>query len=272
MKPASKRRYAQHFLRDIGVLNRIVELIEPATTDLVLEVGAGDGALSARLAPNVFRLLAIEVDSALRPVLARALAPYPNAEVITSDILLLNLLPLLSQRIQPGINLRIVGNLPYNIGTAIIQKMLVLPVPVQDMVFMLQLETAERISAASGSKDYGFFSVYCQHHCDIRLGFRVSPACFAPRPKVYSAILIMRPRSRPFNPSLEDTFLAITKAAFAYRRKTLENSLRRDSRLGTIAHELLVRAGVEGTRRAEDLSVEEYERLSCIGHLMKVEK
>jgi 16S rRNA (adenine1518-N6/adenine1519-N6)-dimethyltransferase len=173
---------------------------------------------------------------------------------------------------HPGVNLRIIGNLPYNTATAIIKTMLALPALVKDMIFMLQLETAERISAAPGSRDYGFFSVYCQHYCDIRMGFRVSPACFVPRPRVHSAMLIMQPRNLLFDSSLEDDFLAVAKAAFAYRRKTLVNSLQRDGRLGPLAQELLLRAGVDGSRRAEDLSIPEYEGLSQIYHQMKVAK
>jgi 16S rRNA (adenine1518-N6/adenine1519-N6)-dimethyltransferase len=272
MKAAPKKRYGQHFLRDTGILNRIIRLIQPSTADLVLEVGAGDGALSIRLAPKVFRLLAVEIDSALRTALTQALAPYPNAEVIVADVLSLDLFPLLSPYLQPGIKLRIVGNLPYNIGTAIIETMLALPVPVEDMIFMLQLETAQRISAAPGSKDYGFFSVYCQHYCDLRMGFKVSPACFVPRPKVYSAMLVMRPRNVPCDLGFEDDFLAVTKAAFAYRRKTLANSWRQDARLGPLAQEVLVRAGIDGTRRAEDLSVQEYERLSYVYHQAALER
>lgn len=272
MKATPRKSYAQHFLRDTGILDRIIKLIQPSATDLVLEVGAGDGALSIRLAPKVFRLLAVEIDNALRTALTQALAPFPNAEVIAADILRLDVLPLLSPYLQPGIKLRIVGNLPYNIGTAIIETMLALPVPVEDMIFMLQLETVERISAAPGSKDYGFFSVYCQHHCDIRMGFKVSPACFVPRPKVDSAMLVMRPRNVPCDPGFEANFLTVTKAAFAYRRKTLVNSLRRDRRLALQAQELLLRAGVDGARRAEDLSVQEYERLSSIYHQTTVKK
>jgi 16S rRNA (adenine1518-N6/adenine1519-N6)-dimethyltransferase len=272
MKATARKRYAQHFLRDTGILSRIIGLIKPSAADLVLEVGAGDGALSVRLAPKVFGLLAVEIDSALCTVLAQALAPFPNAKVIAGDILRLDVLRLLSPYLQPSMKLRIVGNLPYNIGTAIIELMLSLPIPVQDMIFMLQLETAERISAAPGSKDYGFFSVYCQHHCDTRMGFRVSPACFVPRPKVDSAMLVMRPRNVLRDPGFEASFLTVTKAAFAYRRKTLANSLRRDRRLGVLAQELLLRAGVDGARRAEDLSVQEYERLSCIYHQTTVNK
>jgi 16S rRNA (adenine1518-N6/adenine1519-N6)-dimethyltransferase len=272
MKVTPKKRYAQHFLRDTGILNRIAGLIQPSPADLVLEVGAGDGALSITLAPMVFHLLAVEIDNALRTALTQALAPYPNAEVIVEDILEMDLLPVLSPYLHPGIKLRIVGNLPYNIGTAIIERMLALPVPVEDMIFMLQLETAERISAAPGSKDYGFFSVYCQHYCDVRMGFKVSPACFVPRPKVFSAMLIMRPHDVPRDPGLENNFLAVTKAAFAYRRKTLANSLRQDRHLGLLAQELLVRAGIDGSRRAEDLSVQEYERLSYTYRLAAVNK
>ncbi len=130
------------------------------------------------------------------------------------------------------------------------------------MIFMLQLETAERINAAPGSKDYGFFSVFCQHFCETRLALKVSPACFVPRPQVYSAMITLRPRTRNRNPASESHFISIARAAFAHRRKKLVNSIRYSLELGPVAESILDLAGIDGTRRAEDLSVSEYEHLA----------
>jgi len=262
MKTLPKRRYGQHFLRDTGVLSRIVSLLRPGASDLVLEIGAGDGALSVRLAPRVFRLLALEIDQDLIPALTLTLTPYANAESIRKDILHADLPALVQSYLAPGIRLRIVGNLPYNIGTPIIQKVIKTPLAVHDMTFMLQLETVQRICAAPGSEEYGYFSVYCQHYCAIEFGFKVAPACFVPRPKVYSAVVTLRPRNLPRAPGIENSFQEIAKAAFAYRRKTLINSLERHPRFGPVASDLLGKAGIDGKRRAEDLTVEEYERLA----------
>ncbi|MBZ5498389.1 MAG: 16S rRNA (adenine(1518)-N(6)/adenine(1519)-N(6))-dimethyltransferase RsmA [Acidobacteriia bacterium] len=266
MKTMLKKRYGQHFLRDTGILNRIVALIQPTRRDLMLEVGGGDGALSARLAPNVFRLLTLEIDGDLIPALVRALAPHPNAVVVPEDFLSADLSAIVSPYLEPGLRLRIVGNLPYNIGTAIIERLLLWPMPVEDMNFMLQLETAERIASVPGSRQYGFFSVFCQHYCEIKMGFKVSPACFVPRPKVESAMIILRPRSGACDPELDNDFLELTKAAFSYRRKKLLNSLRRDQHLGSMAREILAQAGIDGALRAEDLTVHQYERLARVYH------
>lgn len=251
------------------MLDRVVTLIQPGPADLMLEVGAGDGALSRRLAPRVLRFLALEFDKDLIPDLQQALAPYSNAQLIEGDVLRVDLPALLDRFLRPDIKLRIVGNLPYNIGTAIIERLIELRLPITDMVFMLQLETAMRIGAAPGSRDYGFFSVYCQHHCKIELGFRVSPACFVPRPKVQSAMIGLRPRSRDYDAGLEADFLVLSKAAFAHRRKKFANSLRYHEEIAPMADEILARTGVDGSCRAEDLRVETYEKLARIWHELK---
>lgn len=264
MKAILKKRYGQHFLRDTGVLDRILALIQPAPNDLMLEVGAGDGALSTRLAPRVLRLIALEIDDDLVPALREAMACCPNAVVVAGDVLNADLPAIISPYLLPAARLRIVGNLPYNIGTAIIEKLLSQSFSIVDMTFMLQLETVERIAAAPQSKEYGFFSVYCQHRCEIKMGFKISPACFVPRPKVHSAMITLRPRGGALDPDLESDFLKLTKAAFAYRRKKLVNSLRQDRHLGKTADNILRQAGIDGARRAEDVTVAEYEHLARI--------
>jgi 16S rRNA (adenine1518-N6/adenine1519-N6)-dimethyltransferase len=266
MKIALKRRYGQHFLKDAGVLNRIISLIQPSPQDLMIEIGAGDGALAGRLAPRVGRLIAVEIDRDHIPTLTEALAPFPGAEIIAVDILKTDLASLISSHLDSGLRLRIVGNLPYNIGTAIIEKLLSEPFPIEDMIFMLQYEVSARIAAAPGSEDYGYFSVFCQHYCEVKLGFKVSPACFVPRPKVQSALITMRPRPGVSNAAANSSFLAIAGAAFAYRRKKLANSLRRDPRIGPITGALLSEAGIDGSRRAEELSLQEYECMASILH------
>ena len=264
METRLKKRYGQHFLRDTGMIARIVGFIGPRPDDLLVEIGAGDGALSIRLAPKVLRLVALEIDREVIPALERGLAPYGNAEVIGGDILKINLPDLLTPRLGPGITLRIAGNLPYNIGTAIIEILLALALPIKDMAFMLQLETARRIVAAPGSGEYGYFSVLCQHHCAVNLGFQVPPACFVPRPRVTSAMVSLKPKDSPGDREFEEAFKSLAKAAFAYRRKKIVNSLGRCPQIGPAVGELLGKAGIDGARRAEDLTVAEYERLAHI--------
>ena len=244
-------------------------MIQPDPAELMLEVGAGDGALSTRLAPRVLRLFALELDRDLIPDLHQALSPYANAEIVEGDALRIDLRALLGPFLRPDIKFRITGNLPYNVGTAIIERLIELHLPITDMVFMLQLETVMRIGAAPGSRDYGFFSVYCQHHCEIEIGFKVSPACFVPRPKVQSAMIRLRPRCRTHDAGLEADFLDLAKAAFSHRRKKLANSLRYHEAIGPMADEILDRTGVDGSCRAEDLTVETYEELARVWHESK---
>jgi 16S rRNA (adenine1518-N6/adenine1519-N6)-dimethyltransferase len=266
-----KRRYGQHFLRDTGIITRIVGFIEPAANDFMVEIGGGDAALSIRLAPKVFHLIAVEIDRDLIPGLKNALAPFPNAEILTGDILHLDLGAITLPRLGPGLRLRVVGNLPYNVGTAIVEKLLAQVLPIEDMTFMLQLETAERIAATPGSREYGFFSVLCQYYCDIRPGLRVSPACFVPRPKVQSAVIALRPRPDRRDPEAEGAFLRVAKAAFAYRRKKLANSLRHDRELSIVSDLMLRMAGIDGSRRPEELTVEEYKHLAEVFRQLKAQ-
>ena len=269
-EPSPKKRFGQHFLRDTGVIDRIVRWIRPCGEDLFLDIGAGDGALSLRLAPHVSRLFAIEIDRDCIPNLETSLEPFPSATVVAADVLQLNLAELASPHLQPDGKLRIAGNLPYNIATAIIEKLLHVELPVSDMAFMVQLEVAQRITALPGTRQYGYFSVECQHHSSVRFGFKVSPACFVPRPKVSSAMVSFHPKTSPLHPSVEADFEAIAKAAFSYRRKTLENSLSRHPSIGKISHLILKRAGISGLRRAEQLSVQEYESLAQAYHELRM--
>jgi 16S rRNA (adenine1518-N6/adenine1519-N6)-dimethyltransferase len=265
-KPNLKKRFGQHFLRDKGVIDRIVRWIKPVPGDLILEIGAGDGALSSRLAPLTARFIAVELDADCVPLLEAELERFEAAFVVPADILQLDLKELVSRHMGPGLRLRIAGNLPYNIASAIIDRLLHSGLPYEDMFFMVQLEVAQRILAKPGCREYGFLSVDCQHHADVRMGFKVSPACFVPRPKVSSATVSFRPRLSPLDPALEPDFEALAKAAFGYRRKTLANSLVRHPVFGKISGALLKRAGIDGSRRAEDLSVREFERLAQVFH------
>lgn len=260
---AYKKRFGQHFLRDTGVLDRIVRVIAPSAQDTLLEIGAGDGALSARLAPLVSRLFAVEKDAECIPILTTALQPFPSAVVVEGDILEMDIGALPASDVDTR-TLRVAGNLPYNIATAIIERLLALDPPASDMTFMLQLEVARRVTAAPGSREYGLLSVLCQHRAEVRLAFTVSPACFVPRPRVTSAIVVFHPFAKRWNSHQEDRFREVLSAAFGYRRKTILNSLRRHPRIGPVAEDLLGKAGIDGARRAEELSVKEYEHLAVV--------
>jgi len=263
-EPNAKKRFGQHFLRDTGVLDRIIRWINPCPENFFLEIGAGTGALSVRLAKSENKLIVVEVDRECIPVLESALSQFNNATIIFEDILSLNLEIFAHQYLKSGQKLTIVGNLPYNIATAIIGRMLRSSLPIQGMFFMVQLEVAERILAHPGTREYGYLSVECQHHSDVRMGFKVSPACFVPRPKVTSAVISLHPKPRQHDDAWESVFAELCKACFAHRRKTIANSLRKHPGFGPIADSLLSKTGIDHSRRAEDLSIQEYEFLTDI--------
>jgi len=260
----AKKRLGQHFLKDTGVLDRIVRWMAPSADQFFIEIGAGTGALSLRLAEKAGALAAIEIDGDCISTLEETLAPFNSAAVVHADILSLDLTELTCEHLCPGKKLRVAGNLPYNTGTAIIEKLLRSDLTIEAMFFMLQLEVAERILAFPETKEYGFFSVLCRHHAEAHMGFKVSPACFAPRPKVMSAVISLHPKPRDKNAEPDADFVDLVKACFAYRRKTLANSLSRSARFGEISAGLLKKADIDGSRRAESLNVEEYERLADI--------
>jgi len=264
MKIAAKKRFGQHFLRDTGVLDRIVRLIEPASNDLIIEVGAGDGALSTRLAPLASRLVAIEIDQDCLARLEPNLSEYPAAKILSADILKTDIDEMVAEEIRPGQSLRVVGNLPYNIATSIIERFLHCKPPISIMVFMVQLEVAERIVALPGSRQYGYFSVACQRLAAVKMHFKVSPSCFVPRPKVTSAVISLCPYNRVRDDEFQRCFEAMAKAGFGHRRKTLANSLRRHQEIGVHADQILADAAIDPSRRAEDLSVSEFEKLTAI--------
>ena len=263
-EPNAKKRFGQHFLRDTGVLDRIIRWINPDPENVFLEIGAGSGALSIRLAKSELKLIAVEIDRECIPVLESVLSPFNNATILFEDILSLDLKQFALQYLKPGQKLTIIGNLPYNIATAIIGKMLRSILPIQAMFFMVQLEVADRILAHPRTREYGYLSVECQHHSDVRMGFKVSPACFVPRPKVNSAVVSLHPKPRQHNDAWESIFEELCKASFAHRRKTIANSLRKHPRFGPVTESLLIKTGIDNSRRAEDLSVQEYESLADI--------
>lgn len=262
MKNFPKKHLGQHFLTDTGVARKILEYIRPSDSDVVIEIGAGHGELSALLAPMIWRLLAIEIDADCIPLLKSALRNYPRADVVMDDILEMDVKGLLNPYLSAEKRLRACGDLPYNIATAIIEKLITMRLPLTDMTFLVQLEMAQRITASPGSRRYGFFSVLCQHYCETMLGFKVSPGSFKPRPKVYSAVVKLTPHRQDSAPELDRTLVLLAKAAFAHRRKKIANAFRLHPRIGPVGNTLLDSAKIDGSKRAEQLSVQDYELLA----------
>lgn len=259
MAASSKRRaLGQHFLRDEGIARAIVELVAPTGSDLVVEIGPGDGALTAELARRAGRLIALEVD----PELAARLRPrFPGAEILEEDARTWDYGTLAA---PPGGRVLVVGNLPYSVGKPILMALVEARTAIDTMALMLQREVAERVAAAPGSRVYGSMSVLTQLYCDVTLALRVPPGAFRPPPKVDSAVIRLAVRRSPrVEVPDERGFHVIVRAAFAQRRKTLANALA--AGLGRSVESLrgvIQAAGIDPSRRAETLTMSEFAELT----------
>jgi 16S rRNA (adenine1518-N6/adenine1519-N6)-dimethyltransferase len=249
----ARKRFGQHFLRDTRIVQRIIDAFAPQSSDCVVEIGPGDGTLTRALAPRVARLYAIEIDRDLVARLGEQLGDQTNVVIHQADALHFDLCQLASAAHK----LRLIGNLPYNISTPLLFRLLAQSECIQDMCFMLQKEVVERLTAAPGSKAYGRLSVMIQWRCHTQRLFAVPPAAFSPRPKVESMIVYLEPYvTPPIAVADEPTFTRVVAAAFAARRKTLRNALRE-----MLSAEELRAAGIDPIRRGETLTVPEFAAL-----------
>ena len=229
----------------------------------VLEVGPGIGPLTRQLAGRADRVVSVELDRSLLPILAETLANCPNAEVVPGDILKTDIPALAREKFQ-GLTPIACANLPYNITTPAITALIEAGC-FASITVMIQREVAKRICAAPGTADYGAFSVYCQYHTAPELLFEVPPDCFIPAPKVTSAVVRMVPRPAPAEVDDPDHFFRVVRAAFALRRKTLLNSLSA-SLGGQYTKETLSQAiaacSLPADVRGERLSIPQFAQLS----------
>ncbi len=229
----------------------------------VLEVGPGIGCLTRELAQRAGRVVSVELDKALPPILAETLADCPNAQVVSGDILKTDI-PALVEECFPGLAPIACANLPYNITTPVVTALLEAGC-FTSVTVMIQREVAKRICAAPGTADYGAFSVYCQYYTDPEILFEVPPDCFLPAPKVTSAVVRLAPRPAPAQVDDPDHFFWVVRAAFALRRKTLLNSLSANLG-GRYSKEELSQAiaacGLPPDIRGERLSIPQFAQLS----------
>ncbi|PYT18125.1 MAG: ribosomal RNA small subunit methyltransferase A [Acidobacteria bacterium] len=264
----SRRRWGQNFLVNQGAADTIVTAFRPRPDDRVLEVGPGHGALTRRLAGRVRNLVALEVDPALVPVLRRELEGNQGLEVLEGDVLTVDLRSLL-RRIgaTPDEPARVIANLPYNIATAVILRLLEERAVLRDLLVLVQREVAQRIASAPGRKTYGGLSVLCQARARVEMLLTLRPGSFRPIPKVESELIrltLSGPRdewARAGGALSPGRLEALLRVAFAQRRKTLLNNLARlpgprGAPLGpTEAERLIRRAGVEPGARPEEIPV-----------------
>ncbi|MBI3028774.1 MAG: ribosomal RNA small subunit methyltransferase A [Candidatus Rokubacteria bacterium] len=264
-----RRALGQHFLRDAGIARRVVEIAGLTSQDLCVEIGPGEGALTFLLAERAGRLLALEVDEQLVHGLRARLAALTHVEVRLADARRFDYSTLPALRPAPEGRVVVVGNLPYSVSKPILERLVAARTAVSEMVLTLQKEVAERVAAGPGSKRYGALSVLTQLYCDARLALAIPPGAFRPPPKVDSAVLHLRVRAAPRAPiGDEERFHRLVKAAFSQRRKTLANALAGGLGVSVAtARQWLGAAGIDGGRRAETLSLEEFSRLNSFGPL-----
>jgi 16S rRNA (adenine1518-N6/adenine1519-N6)-dimethyltransferase len=247
------KRLGQNFIKDLRVIDRIIELAELSSEDEVLEIGPGLGALTLALTDNAGKVVAIEKDKKLVKHLSESFRDYTNVELVHQDALKVDFSSFYS-----GKKIKVISNLPYSVSSPILFKLLQAREYFSCLILMLQLEVGERITACPGGKTYGSISVLLQTFMDITTEFRVHPAAFWPKPKVDSIVLKLVPLKVPRAAvSDEKLYEKVVRAAFSSRRKMIGNSLQsimsRDS-----ARESLELSGIDKTRRAETLTIEEF--------------
>lgn len=266
-------RHGFHFSKSMGQNFLIADWVprdiaEAAGLDEgcgVLEIGPGIGPLTVQLAQQAGRVAAIELDRALLPILAETLSDYSNAQVIPGDVMKLDLAALAAEQF-PGMAVKACANLPYNITTPVITKLLEAGC-FQSITVMIQREVARRICAEPDSADRGAFSLFCQYHAQCELLFDVGPECFLPAPKVTSSVIRLIPRSKPPVDADPEALFQLVKAAFAQRRKTLLNALSAayGSRLSKDElRQAISDCGLSETVRGERLSLDEFSNLANI--------
>ena len=253
----------QNFLIDTNVIDRILEGARVKEGDYVREVGPGIGTLTKEMGRSAEKVVAIEIDKTLIPILEETLADFPNIEVINQDILKVNVQELVKEKLNGG-PVKLVANLPYYITTPIVMKFLEEDIPVTDIVVMVQKEVADRMNAKPNTKDYGALSVAVQYYCDTEIVAKAPRHMFMPQPNVDSTVIGLHVREEQiYHVDNEDIFFKTVKASFGQRRKTLLNSL---GGLGFLSKdqikEALKEANIDEKRRGETLSIEEFASLS----------
>lgn len=251
--PRAKKHFGQNFLTNPDIIARIVQVIKPQSSDHMVEIGPGRGAITYALLEKLTKLSVVEIDEAIIPHLKER-CPFPERlQVYHSDALTFDF-----AQMFPDVTLRLVGNLPYNISSPLLFHFLSFSEKIKDMHVMLQKEVVDRIVAGPGNKIYGRLSVMLQYYCHVEKLFAVPPCSFSPQPKVDSAILrLITKQQRPLNSAQEVIFAQVVKMAFSQRRKTLRNNLKpfKDALCFDTAQ-------VDASARAETLTVDDFVRLS----------
>lgn len=259
-----KKNFGQNFLIDQYVLDKIVNSANVSEDDIVIEVGPGIGTLTACIAKKAFKVISVEIDKTLIPILEDTLSNFNNIEIINEDILKVDIKSIANS--YPNKKIKVVANLPYYITTPIIMNILENKLPIESITVMIQKEVAYRMQASPGTKDYGSLSLAVQYFSTPYLVANVPQNCFMPRPNVDSAVIkLTKLDEPPVKVNNLDLMFKLTKIAFSQRRKTLLNCIfnSEDFDFDKIKiAEILNKAGFDEKIRGEKLTLENFAKLS----------
>lgn len=262
-----QKKFGQNFLIDGHVLDKIIAGAGVTKDDMVLEIGPGIGTMTQYLAEAAGKVVAVEIDRNLLPILQETLADYDNVKVIHADVLSLDLEKLVQEE-NGGRPIKVVANLPYYITTPIIMALFEQHVPLANVTVMVQKEVAARMKSGPGSKDYGALSLAVQYYAEPYIVANVPCNCFMPRPNVDSAVIrLTRYEEPPVQVKDEKMLFKIIRASFNQRRKTLQNGLNNSSELNFIKDQIaaaIAEAGFSPSVRGEALTLEQFAKLTDI--------
>lgn len=266
------KKLGQNFLIDGNIISSICDNSEIGEDDEIIEIGPGIGVLTYEMCKRAKKVVAIELDKSLVPVLGENLEEFDNFKLIQGDVLKLDLAKIISEEFE-GKSIKIVANLPYYITTPIIMRLLEEKLPIDKIVVMVQKEVADRFASQPGSKSYGAITIAVNYYADIKTVVKVPNTVFMPRPKVDSAVIMLDVLEKPrVDVCDEKLMFKVIKSSFGQRRKTILNALS-SLEVGLEKDEIrevLEASGFDPRIRGEKLSIEDYARLSdAIGERMK---
>lgn len=261
-----KKSLGQNFLIDVNIINNIIDASDIDAQTGVIEIGPGMGSLTEQLARHAKRVLAFEIDQRLIPVLNNTLSPYDNVTVINEDILKANIKEAVENHLQDCEKIMVVANLPYYITTPILLNLMQQDIPIDGYVVMMQKEVGERLNAEVGSKAYGSLSIVVQYYTETSKVLTVPKSVFMPPHNVDSIVVKLMQRTEPLvTVDNEEAFFKLAKAAFAQRRKTINNNYQNYFKDGKQHKEVILQwleqAGIDPRRRGETLSIQDFAKL-----------
>ena len=262
---AFQKKFGQNFLIDTHVLDKIISAAGITGDDCVLEIGPGIGTMTQYLAEHAGKVVAVEIDTNLLPILDETLKGYSNVTVINSDILKLDMNQLVDEY-NGGRPIKVVANLPYYITTPIIMGLFESNVPIDNITVMVQKEVADRMQVGPGSKDYGALSLAVQYYAKPYIVANVPPNCFIPRPNVGSAVIrLTRYQEPPVQVDEPGIMFRLIRASFNQRRKTLQNGLNNSPEVPYTKEQIasaIESLGVPASVRGEALTLEQFASLA----------